>query len=79
MARQRKLLLKRFLSCFNVRNCLQSVFTVAMAPKIQSAARFQHSGTGRRAALEAAWLASEARSKVLEGMTDTERKRRRYK
>ena len=63
-------------------NCMQSVFTAAMPPQIQSAAilsRFQHNGAGRRVALEAAWLASEARSKVLEGMTESEKKRRRYK
>ena len=41
--------------------------------------RFVHEGAGRRAALEAAWLESVERAAVLEGMSDNEKKRRRYK
>lgn len=41
--------------------------------------RFVHEGPGRRAALEAAWLESSERAAVLEGVSDKEKKRRRYK
>lgn len=40
--------------------------------------RFEHEGPGRRKAMEAAWKASDEREQLVAGMSEAEKKRRRY-